>query len=271
MNINGETKIIGFFGSTYKTSKMYAMYNAAFEHLKLNYVYIPFVVNDLGKSIEGMRHMGIHAVGVTIPFKTVIIPFLDDLDNNAKRIGAVNVVVNKDGKLIGANTDGEGAVLALKEKTKISGKRVILIGAGGAARAIAFAIRDERGMLTILNRTEQEAKNLAVEVGCDFGGLDNLGKVIKDAHILIQSTSVGMAPKADRSLVPKRLLHPGLTVLEVVSNPKMTKLVSDAKEIGCTVIFAERMLLFQGTLKFTMYTGVKAPVSVMQKALEKGS
>src|SRR3989344_4504637 len=112
MTINGETKIIGFFGSTYKTSKMYALYNAAFKALNLNYVYIPFMVSDLKKAVEGIKNLGIHAVGVTIPYKIDIIKYLDELDENAKRIGAVNAVINVNEKLIGYNTDGLGAVMA---------------------------------------------------------------------------------------------------------------------------------------------------------------
>src|SRR5437763_14963283 len=152
--INGETQLIGFFGATYKTSKMYAMYNAAFEALGLNYIYVPFVVKDLEKAVEGVRHLGIKAIGVTIPYKIAVLPYLDELDRDARRIGAVNAIVNHDGTLLGANTDGQGAVKALQEITAIGGKKVVLLGAGGAARAIAFAIADAGGSLVIVNRTK---------------------------------------------------------------------------------------------------------------------
>ena len=267
MKINGETKLIGFFGSTYKTSKMYAMYNAAFEALGLNYAYVPLVVKDLKKAVEGIRHLGISAVGVTIPYKIELIPFLDELDDNAKRIGAVNVVLNKEGKLIGGNTDGEGAVMALKEKTKIKGKKVILLGAGGAARAIAFAIKDAGGELIILNRTVADAQVLAKAVGVKFGDLNKLESEIKSADVLINSTSVGMFPKEDESLVSKELLHSSLIIQEVVSNPRETKLLNDAKSIGCQTVFADKMLFWQGVLKFEMYTGIKPPIKIMEKAL----
>ena len=114
IKINGETQIIGFFGSTYKTSKMYAMYNAAFKALDLNYIYIPLVVNNLQKAVEGIRNLGIKGIGVTIPYKIEMIKYLDELDENAKRVGAVNVVINNHGKLIGGNTDGLGAMKALE-------------------------------------------------------------------------------------------------------------------------------------------------------------
>src|SRR5713226_7386508 len=131
--INGETHLVGFFGATYRTSKMYAMYNAAFEALGLNYVYVPPIVKDLEKAVEGVRHLGIKAIGVTIPYKIDVIPYLDELDSDARRIGAVNAIVNNNGKLVGANTDGKGAVKALQGVTAIAGKNVVLLGAGGAA------------------------------------------------------------------------------------------------------------------------------------------
>lgn len=268
MAINGETKLIGFFGSTYKTSKMYAMYNAVFKALGLNYAYVPLMVNDLKKAIEGIRHLGISAVGVTIPYKIEIIPFLDELDDNAKRIGAVNVVLNKNGKLIGGNTDGEGAVMALKEKTEIKGKKVILLGTGGAARAIAFAIKDAGGKLIILNRTVKDAQKLAQVTGASFGGLEKISPKIKNADILINSTSVGMAPDINQSLVNKKLLHKKLTVMDIVSHPRETKLIKEALAVGCLIVYAERMLLFQGLLKFKLYTGIKPPTKIMEKALQ---
>lgn len=252
--IDGKTKIVGFFGSTYKTSKMYAVYNAAFRVLKLNYIYVPFIVNDLKKAVEGIRHLGIKAVGVTIPYKIVIIPYLDELDENAKRIGAVNVVVNNSGKLIGGNTDGLGGVLALKEKTTISGKKVILLGAGGAARALAFTLKDENANLIILNRTISAAKDLASAVKCRFGHLGQLGEETKTAHILINATNVGMAPNENESLVTKELLHKTLIVQELVSHPKETRLIKEAKSVGCKIVYGERMLFWQAVLKFKLFT-----------------
>src|SRR5436305_6362250 len=115
--INSETQINAFFEATYKTSKMYSMYNAAFEALGLNYIYVPLIVNDLEKAVEGVRHLGIRAVGVTIPYKITIMSYLDELDSDARRIGAVNAIVNTDGRLRGTNTDGKGAVKALQEVT----------------------------------------------------------------------------------------------------------------------------------------------------------
>ncbi len=267
MKINGETQIIGFIGSTYRTSKMYAMYNAAFEALGLNYIYVPFVVNDLGKAIEGARHLGVRGIGVTIPYKIDVLPYLDELDSDAHRIGAVNTIIQRDGKLIGMNTDGRGALRALREASDVAGKKVVLLGAGGAARAIAFAVVDEGGELVIINRTQEAAADLARAVGCRHAPIGQLTHELRDAQVLMNATSVGMAPNANQSLVRKELLSPACVVMDLVSNPKETLLLTTAQEAGCRIVYGERMLLWQGVLKFHLYTGIEPPVEVMERAI----
>jgi shikimate dehydrogenase len=272
VKVNGETKLIGFLGSTYRTSKMYAIYNAAMEALRLNYLYVPFIVRDLQKAVEGIRHLGVAAVGVTIPYKISIIPFLDELDAEAKQVGAVAVVVNRGGKLVGGTTDGQGALKALREKTEVAGKRITLLGAGGAARAIAFALHQAGGHLTILNRAEElpMAESLATELGCPWGDFSRLESSLGEAQILIHTTPVGMAntPLAAQSLVPAGLLRPDLTVMDIVTNPRATRLLQEAENRGCAVVYGERMLLWQGVYKFKLYTGVEPPVEVMEQAMK---
>jgi shikimate dehydrogenase len=267
--INGQTRLIGFFGTTYKTSKMYAMYNAAIEALGLNCIYIPFAVDDLQKATDGIRHLGVAAIGITIPYKTDIMPFLDELDGDAARIGAVNVVVNKNGRLIGSNTDGTGALRALREQAEPAGRDVLLLGAGGAARAIAFALGDAGAKLTILNRTVAKAQELAEAVGngTRFGGVDDLPQ---RCDILINTTSYGMAntPEVGLSLVPPNFLGPEMTVMDIVSNPRETRLLQDAAAKGCKLVYGYRMLLWQGVYKFELFTGVEPPVAVMEQAME---
>lgn len=265
--INGETQIVGFLGSTYKTSKMYAIYNAAFAALGLNYIYIPFAVSNLKSAVGGIRNLGIKAIGVTIPYKIEIIKYLDELDENAKRIGAVNVVINNNGKLIGGNTDGLGAVKALQEVTILTNKKIILLGSGGAARAIAFAVRDEAANLIITNRTYKTARDLAITANCQFIQFDQLDKEIRDADILINATSVGMAPNKNESSVDKKLLHSDLIVMDIVTNPKETKLLKSAKKMRCKIVYGERMLFWQAVLKFKLFTGVDAPIKVMEESL----
>ncbi len=273
MKINGETKLIGFFGSTYRTSKMYAVYNAAMEALGLNYLYVPFIVQDLQKAVEGMRHLGIAAAGVTIPYKMSIIPFLDELDAESKMVGAVAVVVNRHGKLIGGTTDGQGALKALQEKTDVVGKKIVLMGAGGAARAIAFSLQRAGGKLTVLNRAEEIdlAESLGKDLGCPWGDFSRLEPSVSEADILIHTTPVGMAntPLANRSLVPTPLLRQDMTVMDIVTNPRKTQLLQDAENRGCRIVYGERMLLWQAVFKFKLYTGVEPPVEVMEQAMEK--
>ncbi len=267
--INGDTQIVAFLGATYKTSKMYAMYNAAFEALELNYVYIPFVVNDVEKAIAGIRHLGIRAAGVTIPYKMSVMPYLDELDSDASRIGAVNTILNTNGTLLGANTDGKGAVKALQEVTTIAGKNVLLLGAGGAARAIAFALADAGGSVVIVNRTNAAAVALAKAVNCKHQSIEKLEQAVQDAQIVINATSVGMGQTANASLVSKEILAPELIVMDIISHPKDTRLLREAKEQGCQIVYGDRMLFWQGVLKFQLYTGVEPPLAVMEKAINE--
>lgn len=272
MKINGETKLIGFLGSTYRTSKMYTIYNAAIEALGLNCLYVPFVVQDLKQAVEGIRHLGIAAVGVTIPHKISIIPFLDELDADARQAGAVAAVVNHNGRLIGSTTDGKGALKALQEKIDVSNKKVILIGAGGAARAIAFSLHHAGGNLTILNRAEEigMAASLAKDIGCPWGDFSQLESSAQQSDIIIHTTPVGMAntSMAGQSLVPAQLLRAGMTVMDIITHPKKTKLLQDAEARGCQIVYGDRMLLWQAVYKFKLYTGVEPPVDVMEKAIE---
>lgn len=266
-NINGETQVIGFFGATYRTSKMYGMYNAAFEALGMNYIYIPLVVKDLAKAVEGVRHLGIKAIGVTIPYKIDVIPYLDELDSDASRIGAVNAFVNRDGRLFGANTDGKGAVKALEEVTTIAGKKVVLLGAGGAARAVAFAVIDAGGEIVIVNRTEERAAALAQAIHGQYTTLGRLEQAVQGAQIVINATSVGMGATKGESLVHNAWLSSDAVVMDLVSSPKETTLLKQAQERGCRVVYGNRMLFWQGVLKFKLYTGIEPPIEVMEKAL----
>lgn len=273
MKIDGNTKLIGFFGSTYRTSKMYAIYNAAMDALGLNYLYVPFAVNDLQKAVEGMRHLGIAAAGVTIPYKMSIIPFLDELDPESKMVGAVAAVINHDGKLVGSTTDGMGGLRALQEKTDVAGKKVLLIGAGGAARALAFNVKRAGAEVTVLNRAEEieMAESLGKDLGCPWGDFSKLDSSVGEADIVIQTTPVGMAntPLAGKSLIRPELLRPGMTVMDIVTNPRKTQLLQDAENRGCEVVYGDRMLLWQGVFKFKLYTGVEPPVEVMERAMEQ--
>lgn len=273
MKIDGGTKLIGFLGSTYRTSKMYAIYNAAMEALGLNYIYVPFVVNDLQKAVDGIRHLGVAAAGVTIPYKISIIPYLDELDDESRHVGAVAVVMNRDGRLIGGTTDGKGALRALREKTEVRGKRVTMVGAGGAARAIAFSLKQAGAEITVLNRAEEiaMAESLGKDIGCPWGDLSQLAENAGRSEILINTTPMGMANTSleGKSLVPRELLGRGMTVMDIVTTPRETRLLQDAAAAGCGVVHGDSMLLWQAVYKFQMYTGVEPPIDVMRQAMGK--
>lgn len=273
MKIDGGTKLIGFLGSTYRTSKMYAIYNAAMEALGLNYIYVPFVVDDLQKAVDGIRHLGVAAAGVTIPYKISIIPYLDELDDESRHVGAVAVVMNRDGRLVGGTTDGKGALRALGEKTEVRGKRVTMVGAGGAARAIAFSLKQAGAEITVLNRAEEiaMAASLGKDIGCPWGDLSQLAETAARSEILINTTPMGMAntPLEGKSLVPRELLRRGMTVMDIVTTPRETRLLQDAAAAGCGVVHGDSMLLWQAVYKFQMYTGVEPPIDVMRQAMGK--
>jgi len=192
--IDSKTKLVGLIGNPVEHSMSPAMHNAAFKKLGLNWKYLCFRVDDkkVEEAIKAMRALNIAGFNVTVPYKQTVIPFLDEIDPVALKIGAVNTIVNDNCRLKGFNTDWIGLIKAIEEHIQIKGKKVVLLGAGGAARGIAFGIQESGGDLTILNRTVEKAKNLADEIKCSFGSLEELNKIRAD--ILINSTSLGMHP-----------------------------------------------------------------------------
>jgi shikimate dehydrogenase len=210
-----------------------------------------------------------------MPHKSTVISFLDEIDPTVKFLGSANTILNKNGKLSGFNTDGVGALKALRENaTELSEKKVLLLGAGGAAKAIAFALAKEVGELAILNRAAEKAKELAEALGRMFnkkvvGGAlspNAIAKNLQDSDILINATSVGMKPNLSHSLVAPQLLKSALAVMDIVYNPVETKLAKDAKAAGAKVISGVEMLIYQGAASFEIWTGRSAPIKVMRKA-----
>jgi len=277
MTISGITQVCGVIGDPIEHTLSPAMQNAAFEHLKLDWVFLAFKVKatELEDALRGMRGLGIRGLNVTMPHKSAVIAFLDKVDENAKFLGSVNTILADDGELKGFSTDGLGAVNALKENgVKLSGKKVVLLGAGGAAKAVAFALAKEARELIILNRTSEKTNQLAETLSSRFGkkvaGERLTPKItqkeLENADILINATSVGMHPQADQSLVAPQWLKPNLAVMDIVYNPLETKLAKDAKAAGAQIISGVEMLIYQGAASFEIWTGHKAPVEVMRKA-----
>jgi shikimate dehydrogenase len=261
------TKICCLIGDPIEHSLSPLIHNAGYEALGINYVYVPFQVKDIKQAIEGIRKLGIRGASITLPYKTKALKYLDRLDPRAEEIGAVNTIVNDEGVLTGYNTDGDGALKALEEVTRLSGKKAVLIGSGGAASAIALGLKDNGAELVILNRTEDKARKLAEKVNAEgFGSLKKLSE-ISSADILINATSVGMSPKIKESIIPKEFLHNKLTVFDIVYNPKETRLLVEARERGCAIVYGYKMLLYQAARQFELFTGLQPPLPAMESAL----
>ncbi len=243
-----------------------AMHLAGYRALGLPFTYVPFKVADLAGAIAGMRALGIRGFGVSMPYKQAIIPLLDALDVQASRIGAVNTVVNEEAGITGHNTDAYGAVRAIEEEIHIVGQRVLLLGAGGAARAVAHGVRDKGAELTIANRDRDKAEALAVETGAHAAGLDEATRAGEYA-IVINATSKGMGEVDRASPIPEAALREGQVVMDIVYKPIETELILAARRRGARAIHGGRMLLHQAARQFELYTGHEAPLEVMEAAL----
>jgi shikimate dehydrogenase len=243
-----------------------AMHLAGYRALGLAFTYVPFGVTDLEGAIGGMRALGIRGLGISMPFKQQVVPLLDGLDPLAARIGAVNTVVNDGGRLTGHNTDSSGAVRALEEVGPLRRKRVLLLGAGGAARAIAHGVAERGVELCIANRDLERARTLAHEVGATAKGLDE-AEHAGDYDVVVNATSVGMNEVDPGSPVPERAIHAGQAVMDIVYKPIETALVRAARRAGAETVHGGRMLLYQAARQFELYTGHDAPLEAMDAAL----
>ncbi len=277
MVISGKTKICGVIGDPIEHTLSPIMQNAAFEALKIDYVFLAFKVKpaNVGDAIDGMRALNIRGLNVTMPHKKAVINHIDRIDLAAQIVNSVNTILHKENLLFGFNTDGVGALKALKENgVELKGRKVLLLGAGGAARAIAYTLAKEADQLTVLNRTIKPAKDLADLLGravskkIDAGSLSSsdIERNLDDTDILINATSVGMKPNEGESPVNPKLLRSRLSVMDIVYNPIETKLSKDAKAVGAKVVSGVEMLIYQGAASFEIWTGKSAPVDVMRQA-----
>ncbi len=245
------------------------IHNTAYKALTIDdkYIYLPIRVSkeSLEKAIELIKKLNIKGISVTVPLKEEVLKYLNKVEKEAKKIGAVNTIVNNEGILTGYNTDWIGAVKSLVEKTSLSGKNIAVIGAGGSARAVIYGLVKKGAMVKVFNRSEDKAKRLAKKFGCEFGSMKNLQE-ISDMDIIVNATSVGM--NEDKSPIDKKLIRKHQIVFDCVYSPLETKLLKDAKSKGAKIIFGTEMLLYQGVEQFKLYTGLDAPISEMKKALE---
>jgi len=265
ISIDSHTALYAVIGNPVRHSLSPVMHNRAFSHIGYNAAYLALPVEDVAGAVSGIRAFGIRGVSVTIPHKVAIMDYLDEIDENAARIGAINTVVNREGVLHGCNTDAWGAVKALTEQSQIAGKTVGIIGAGGAARAIGFGVISERARVIILNRTREKGEKLAKVLGGDFQPLTPALRL--NCDILINTTPVGMTPDSGMSPIPPKALTKEMVVMDIVYNPLRTKLLQDAEAIGCPTIDGTAMFVYQGALQFELWTGKKAPIDVMRDAV----
>lgn len=262
--IDGETRVYGILGRPVAHSLSPAMHNAAFQELGLNAVYVAFPVTDLAQAAAGLRGLTIAGASVTIPFKEDIIPLLDEVEAAAARMGAVNTVVNREGRLLGANTDWLGAVAALKPYTAIQGEHFLILGAGGAARAIVFGLLEEGGRVSLTDIDSQRAAALAREFG--VAALSAAALAACPARVLINATPVGMDPEPDDIPLDPGLLGRFDLAMDIIYRPLQTRLLAEAKARGVRTIDGLQMLIHQGAAQFELWTGRQAPVAIMAQA-----
>jgi len=265
MIINSDTTLYGVFGNPVSHSLSPVMHNTAFDFVGHNGVYLAFKVTDIAAGVAGIKELGIKGVSITIPHKVSIMPFLEEMDELSRNIGAVNTIVNENGKLYGYNSDCKGAIQALRDQTSIKGEDVVIIGAGGAARAIGYGILSEGGKLTIINRTVEKGERLATALGADFFPLSEFKK--PKCRILINTTSLGMTPDIETTPVKQKNLDRNMIIMDIVYNPLKTRFLKEAAEIGCLTVDGACMFVYQGAYQFELWTGLKAPVNVMKKAV----
>lgn len=267
MIIDQKTDLYGVVGFPIGHTLSPAIQNAAFSASRLNAVYLAFETMDIKGCLEGLRALRIKGLSVTIPHKSAVIPLLDQVDDLAKKIGAVNTIVNHDGYLIGYNTDAMAALKALNEKTALSGKSCLIVGAGGAARAAGFILKEHGVHLVITNRSKTRGKELATSLGCPFSPLEEIGGIQTD--LLIHTTPLGMFPSTEQCAILPEMLREGMVVMDVVYNPPETRLLRMARERGCLTVNGLTMFVYQGAEQFKLWTGYEAPVTAMRVALKE--
>lgn len=265
IRIDASTAVFAVIGHPVAHSLGPLMHNRAFAETGYPGVYVAFDAADPAGAASAVRALGIRGASVTIPHKVAVMDHLDEIDDEARAIGAVNTIVNKEGRLIGSNTDGLGALRAIEEATPVSGKRVLVIGAGGAARAVGHALAARGARIHIANRTHEKARRLAGDLGAEAVGL---GEIFgRHFDILVNTTPAGMHPDTGTMPVPESVLQPGMYIMDIVYNPVRTMLLDKAEKMGCRAIDGVGMFVHQGAAQFSLWTKMQAPVAQMRQAV----
>lgn len=250
--ITGKTRLNAVIGFPIGHSKSPALHNALYQKLGIDAVMLAFAHNNLKNLISAIKTLNIGLAAVTMPFKQSVMPFLDKIDKTAKKINSVNTIINKNGKLFGYNTDIDGIARALKGVV-IRNKIVLVLGAGGAARAIAYYIKMKKGKLAYINRTKTKASILQK----DFGGRIASLKALQSAQIIINATPIGMHPKVKASPLSKKFLRKTQVVFDLVYNPAPTQLLKDAKTAGAKTVSGTEMFAGQALRQIELFTNKK--------------
>ncbi|WCN38699.1 shikimate dehydrogenase [Aneurinibacillus uraniidurans] len=277
--MNSQTVIMGLLGHPVSHSLSPLMHNRAFDVLGLNMRYAAFDVEParIGEAVASIRALGLRGVNVTIPHKVGVMEHLDEIDEEARFIGAVNTIVNENGRLIGYNTDGRGYVRSLVEETGVvlAEQSALMLGAGGAARGVAFALlASGLPKLIIANRTREKADSLVRDLGRIYPQAqltaictEEVDACVADVTLLIQTTSIGMHPHIDVSPLDAKYLHDGLLVSDLIYNPLDTKLLRDAAYVGARTHRGVGMFIYQGALSFEYWTKQQAPAQEMRETV----
>lgn len=244
------------------------MHNSAYRDMDLKARYVSFCVKDLENAILGIRALDIKGVSVTIPHKVEVMKYLDEVDEESRKIGAVNTIINNNGRLLGANTDWIGVVRTLQEAMDIKGRTFLILGVGGTALAALFGIIREGGLPVIVNRPEEEetGRKIARLWDCPFYPLSEIGQLQKD--FLINTTPVGMYPNVEQSPVSPEILGNFRWVMDVVYNPYKTQLLRDALAAGCGVRSGLDMFVHQGAEQIRLWTGREPNLALMREVVK---
>lgn len=276
--LNTQTVLYGVFGSPVMQSKSPLMLNRAFAVAGINAAYAAFEVSprNLAAAVAGIRALGFRGINVTIPHKVEVMEYLDEIDESAQMIGAVNTIVNDGGRLTGYNTDGIGYVRSLREETGFvpDGKRIVVLGAGGAARGIVHSLaRAGAREIVIANRTANRATELAAALaaaGVIRGiGMEALPEACAACDLLLNTTQVGMRPLLGQSPLDPKLLRPQMLVSDIIYNPRETLLLREALNRGAAVHGGLGMFIHQGAYAFELWTGLPAPITEMRQIVEQ--
>jgi shikimate dehydrogenase len=278
-SISTRTQVCAIIGNPVSHSLSPAIHNAAFDALDLDFVYVAFRVEDVKNALAGMKSLeNFRGMSVTIPHKIEIMDLVDEISDLDRHIGSINTVISENGKLMGLGTDGPGAFKAIRDAgVALEGQKVLMLGSGGAARAIAFTLAQNAGLagLVLLDIDEAMLRQLASDlaagtdtpIGSDMLTDALLARHMQESDLIIHCTPVGMHPNEDSSLVPVELFRPEQVVFDAVYTPLKTKLIADAESRGLKTISGVEMFINQAILQFERFTGIDAPEEIMRRVV----